>query len=192
MNQQIKDLAKTKIQNKVLFLFFISFIPVALGSIFGSALPFMGLFVFLIGILINFGVSNVYLRVARSKPAVYKDVSIGFTPNDVQKYLVTGLYAILWIFLYSLLLIIPGIIKAYEYSQIFYVALDNPKLTPKQILAESRKIMNGNKANLFLLQLSFIGWALLVVLTFGLANIYVIPFYQMTLTEFYLQLDYDI
>jgi uncharacterized membrane protein len=192
MNQQIKDLAKTKIKNKVLFLFFISFIPVALGSIFGSALPFMGLFVFLIGILINFGVSNVYLRVARSKPAVYKDVSIGFTPNDVQKYLVTGLYAILWIFLYSLLLIIPGIIKAYEYSQIFYVALDNPKLTPKQILAESRKIMNGNKANLFLLQLSFIGWALLVVLTFGLANIYVIPFYQMTLTEFYLQLDYDI
>jgi len=192
MNQQIKDLAKTKIKNKVLFLFFISFIPVALGSIFGSALPFMGLFVFLIGILINFGVSNVYLRVARSKPAVYKDVSIGFTPNDVQKYLVTGLYAILWIFLYSLLLIIPGIIKAYEYSQIYYVALDNPKLTPKQILAESRKIMNGNKANLFLLQLSFIGWALLVVLTFGLANIYVIPFYQMTLTEFYLQLDYDI
>jgi uncharacterized membrane protein len=192
MYQQIKDRAKSKIKNKVLFLFFISFIPVALGSIFGTALPFMGLFIVLIGILINYGVSNVYLKVARAKTAIYKDISVGFTPNDVQKYLITGLYAILWIFLYSLLLIIPGIIKAYEYSQIFYVAIDKPKLGPKEILAESSKIMNGNKANLFVLQLSFIGWALLTIITFGLANIYVIPFYQMTLTEFYLQLNDEI
>ena len=192
MYQEIKDRAKSKIKNKVLFLFFISFIPLALNSIFGTELLFLGLFALLVGIIINYGVSNVYLKVARAQPAVYKDVTIGFAPNDVQKYLITSLLAIMWIFLYSLLLIIPGIIKAYEYSQILYVALDKPNLSPKEILAESSRIMNGNKANLFLLQLSFIGWALLVVVTLGLANIYVVPFYQMTHTEFYIQLSNDL
>jgi uncharacterized membrane protein len=188
MIQQIKDRAKLKIKNKVIFLFFISFIPVASATIFGAALPVMGsLVALLIGILISYGISNVYLKVAKSKTAVYKDVAVGFTPNDVQKYLVTGLLAFLWIFLFSLLLIIPGIIKAYEYSQIFYIALDKPNLSPKEILAESSKVMNGNKANLFLLQLSFIGWALLVMITAGLANIYVMPLYQMALTEFYIE-----
>jgi uncharacterized membrane protein len=192
MYQEIKDRAKAKIKNKVLFLFFISFIPLALSSIFGTALPFLGLFVALVGIIINYGVSNIYLKVARIQPAIYKDVSVGFVPDDVQKYLVTALLAIMWIFLYSLLLIIPGIIKAYEYSQIFYIALDKPTLTPKEILAESSRIMNGSKTNLFILQLSFIGWALLVVITIGIANIYVIPFYQMALTEFYLQLNHEV
>jgi uncharacterized membrane protein len=192
MYQEIKDRAKAKIKNKVLFLFFISFIPLALSSIFGTALPFLGLFVALVGIIINYGVSNIYLKVARIQPAIYKDVSVGFVPDDVQKYLVTALLAIMWILLYSLLLIIPGIIKAYEYSQIFYIALDKPTLTPKEILAESSRIMNGSKTNLFILQLSFIGWALLVVITIGIANIYVIPFYQMALTEFYLQLNHEV
>lgn len=193
MIQQIKDRAKSKIKNKVLFLFFVSFIPVAAATLFGAALPVMGsLVALLIGILYSYGISNVYLKVARSKTAIYKDVTIGFTPNDVQKYLVTGLLAFLWIFLFSLLLIIPGIIKAYEYSQVFYIALEKPNLNPKEILAESSRIMKGNKANLFLLQLSFIGWALLSMITLGLANIYVAPFYQMSLTEFYLQLNNDL
>jgi uncharacterized membrane protein len=186
MIQQIKNKAKLKIKNKVIFLFFVSFIPVAAATIFGAALPVMGsLVALLIGILISYGISNVYLKVASSKLAVYKDVTIGFAPNDVQKYLVTGLVAFVWIFLFSLLLIIPGIIKAYEYSQVFYIALEKPNLSPKEILAESSRIMKGNKANLFLLQLSFIGWALLSLITFGIANIYAMPLYQMALTEFY-------
>jgi uncharacterized membrane protein len=188
MIQQIKDRAKLKIKNKVIFLFFISFIPVASATIFGAALPVLGsLVALLIGILISYGISNVYLKVARSKNVVYKDVAIGFTPNDVQKFLVTGLLAFLWIFLFSFLLVIPGIIKAYEYSQVFYIALEKPNLSSKEILAESSRIMKGNKANLFLLQISFIGWALLVMITAGLANVYVMPLYQMALTEFYIE-----
>ena len=151
MIQQNKDKAKLKIKNKVIFLFFISFIPLVAETLFGATLPVMGsLATLLIGILISFGISNVYLKVSRAKPAVYKDLSIGFTPIDLQMNLVTGL------------------------------------------LAESSKVMKGNKANLFLLHLSFIGWALLVMITAGLANIYAMPLYQMALTEFYMEINNDL
>jgi uncharacterized membrane protein len=192
MYQNIKDRAKQKISKKIVFLFIISFIPVAISAIFAPGLPFIGIFTFLVGVLLTFGVNNVFLKVARTNQAEYKDILVPFTAKDIQRFLVTGLLSIMWILLYSLLLIVPGIIKAYEYSQVFYIALDKPNLTPKEVLAESSKMMNGNKGNLFVLQLSFIGWALLVMITLGLANIYVIPFYQMSLTEFYLDLKNEI
>jgi len=192
MNQQIKDRAKSKIKDKVIFLFLISIIPFALGSVFSAAIPFIAIFIVLIEILLNYGLNNIYLKVARLKSAVYKDIAVGFNPNELQKNLVTGLLALMWIILYTLLLIIPGIIKSYEYSQIFYVALDKPNLSSKEVLAESSRIMNGNKAKLFSLQLSFIGWGLLVLITFGLASIYVTPLYRMALTEFYLEINNDL
>lgn len=183
MYQEIKNQAKQKISSKLVFLFIISVLPIAISTILAPVFPLA----FIVVLLVNFGVINVFLKVAKGQTSDYKDVTIAFTANDIQRYLVVGLRASLEIFLYTLLLIIPGIIKMYEYSQIFNVAVEKSELNPKEVLVESQRIMNGNKMNLFTLQLSFIGWALLVIITLGLANFYVLPLYQMALTEFYLK-----
>ncbi|MBQ8292241.1 MAG: DUF975 family protein [Bacilli bacterium] len=83
------------------------------------------------------------------------------------------------------LLIIPGIINAYKYSMCNYILMDNPYLSVFEIREESRRMMHGEKLDLFFLELSFIGWVLLIPLTFGLASFYVVPYMQTTIISFY-------
>lgn len=96
------------------------------------------------------------------------------------KYFVTGILTDLFIFLWSLLFIIPGIIKAFEYSQVYYIVHDNPNLTPSQARDISRRMTDGFKGELFILDLSFILWFLLVACTAGIAYIYVGPYMYTT------------
>lgn len=89
-------------------------------------------------------------------------------------------------FLWSLLLIVPGIIKALSYSMAPFILTENEYyMTPQDALKESMRIMDGHKADLFVLQLSFLGWYLLTVITCGIAGIYALPYYRATLTGFY-------
>ena len=85
----------------------------------------------------------------------------------------------------SLLLFIPGIIASFQYSMVNYVIADNPEMTAKEALAESKRIMKGNKWKLFCLSLSFIGWAFVCALTLGLAAFYVVPLQQASFAAFY-------
>ena len=95
----------------------------------------------------------------------------------------------LYIFLWSLLLIIPGIIKAYEYLMIPYILAENPEIDSKQAFAMSKQMMDGNKWKAFVLELSFFGWMLLSVFTCGiLAVFYVNPYMFMTEAELYVAL----
>ena len=95
----------------------------------------------------------------------------------------------LYIFLWSLLLIIPGIIKAYEYLMIHYIIAENPEIDSKQAFAMSKQMMDGNKWKAFVLELSFFGWMLLSVFTCGiLAVFYVNPYMFMTEAELYVAL----
>ena len=81
------------------------------------------------------------------------------------------------ILLWSLLFLIPGIVKTYAYSLCEYISLKNPDFEYKTCLALSEKMMNGHKMEFFLFQLSFIGWDLLSLLTFGILEIlYVMPY----------------
>ena len=109
---------------------------------------------------------------------------------------VVVLYGVRYIFtlLWSLLLIIPGIYKSYAYSQadlLFAddVAKGNKIVSLTAYLTQSQHLMRGYKMRLFWLQLSFIGWWLLVLLTMGIAAIYVVPYYQAAMAEFYLELN---
>lgn len=92
----------------------------------------------------------------------------------------TFLWMILYLFLWSLLFTIPGIIKSYSYSLAFTLIKDNPDMRPHDAITESRRLMNGNKGKLFVLQLSFIGWLLipLVNLFYGL------PYMCMSMVAF--------
>lgn len=92
----------------------------------------------------------------------------------------------LYVFLWSLLLLIPGIIKSYEYLMVPYILAENPQMDQREIFAISKRMMDGEKMNAFILDLSFIGWMFLVVFTCGIAGIfYVQPYITATRTELY-------
>ena len=91
----------------------------------------------------------------------------------------------LFIFLWSLLLVIPGIVKSLAYAQMPYILMDHPEMGWKEALKESQRMMDGHKGELFVLGLSFIPWLLLVCVTFGIAMLYVGPYMQVTYTNFY-------
>ena len=92
-------------------------------------------------------------------------------------------WMMLFTFLWSLLFAIPGIVKAYSYALTPYILAKYPEVQAKEALKVSMKIMDGKKAELFVLQLSFIGWAMLAGITFGLLGIFfVIPYMAITYT----------
>lgn len=92
----------------------------------------------------------------------------------------------LFIGLWSLLLIVPGVVKKYEYRMVSYILTENPEMNYKDALELSRRMMNGHKWNAFVLDLSFIGWYLLTGITMGLLAIfYVNPYVQFTNAQLY-------
>ena len=99
-------------------------------------------------------------------------------------YLLVGIYTFLW----TLLLIVPGIIKALSYSQTFFILKDNPELSNNAAIEESMRMMNGHKMELFMLYLSFIGWAILAILTLGIGFLLLVPYVYTTMAHFYEQL----
>lgn len=95
--------------------------------------------------------------------------------------LLVGVYTILW----SLLLFIPGIIKAYSYSMTHFILKDEPELKNNAAIEKSMQMMEGRKMRLFLLDLSFIGWALLCLLTLGLGFLLLYPYWMTARVHFY-------
>ena len=89
------------------------------------------------------------------------------------------------IFLWTLLFIIPGIIKAYSYAMVPYILAENPNLSTKEALDLSKKMMYGNKGRLFCLQISFIGWMILCALTLGIGYIFLAPYQKASEAYFY-------
>lgn len=129
------------------------------------------------------GVALVFLKLSYREPAEVKDLFQPFQ-NFVNTFF-AGLLVNLFTFLWSLLFLIPGIIKAIAYSQTYYILCDHPEYTGTEAIRASREMMRGHKGEYFVLQLSFLGWFLLSSLTFGLLLFYVIPYYQSTMTEYY-------
>lgn len=108
--------------------------------------------------------------------------------NIVKVMFFKDLYTILW----SLLFIIPGVIKSYEYRMIPYILADNPDVTKEDAFGMSRQMMYGNKWKVFVLDLSFIGWHMLSLMTCGAAEIfYVQPYVEATNAALYESLRYS-
>jgi uncharacterized membrane protein len=95
--------------------------------------------------------------------------------------LLVGIYTILW----TLLLIIPGIIKSYSYAMSYFVYRDNKEIGCDAAIEESMRLMEGHKMDLFILDLSFIGWLLLSILTLGIGLLWLIPYVQSAHAHFY-------
>ncbi len=95
--------------------------------------------------------------------------------------IVMGIFTALW----SLLLIIPGIIASYRYRMAMYIIHDDPEVGIMEAIRKSKQMMVGHKMDLFVLDLSFIGWGLLSVITLGIATLYVGPYVAATQAAFY-------
>ena len=138
---------------------------------------------FLIGGAITLGVAGISLAVVRGKEFEISNLFDGFknfVPSLVL-YLVNTILIALW----SLLFIIPGIIKGYSYSMSFYILHDNPDMQADEARKKSIEMMNGHKWELFCLHFSFIGWFLLCGLTFGILSFWVLPYFRASEAEFY-------
>lgn len=93
----------------------------------------------------------------------------------------TNLYILLW----SLLLIVPGIMAAYSYAMTPYILADNPDMTAGEAIARSKELMAGNRWRLFCLQFSFIGWHILSALTLGIGSLWLTPYTHAAEAAFY-------
>lgn len=96
-----------------------------------------------------------------------------------------GFLMMLFTYLWMLLLIVPGIIKAFAYSMTPYILKDYPELSANQAINLSIKMMKGHKFDYFYLQLSFIGWGLLSILTLGIGYIWLMPYMYASMAAFY-------
>ncbi|WP_428769034.1 DUF975 family protein [Treponema sp. HNW] len=99
--------------------------------------------------------------------------------------ILASLWSGLWTFLWCMLFIVPGIIKAIAYSQILYILAENPQVSVRKAMKISMAMTKGYKGDLFLLELSFIGWMLLALLSAGIGYLWLIPYISATFTNTY-------
>jgi len=132
---------------------------------------------------LTLGLVTYFIKVSRKQETTIPDIFSGF-----QHYLASlklYLYMMFFIVLWSLLLLIPGIIAAFRYALSFYILSDHPEMKTSEIVNLSKEMMHGNKGKFFVLNLSFIGWVLLAILTCGIGLLFVIPYMQTAFAGFY-------
>lgn len=139
---------------------------------------------FIISGPITYGICSYFLRLTRGEDPRLENVIDGFTSCFAGNFVLFFMQT-LFVSLWSLLLIIPGIIKSYEYSMAFYIKNDHPEYGWKECIDESKRIMNGNKWRLFCLKISFFGWYIVGAFCLGIGTVFVTPYEQAAITEFY-------
>ena len=129
-----------------------------------------------------------FLSISRSEnPKISELFTIYADWKTSLKLIGTSIVVSIFVFLWSLLLIIPGIVKSLSYSQTFFLLKDHPEYSMIEAITESKKIMQGHKWKYFLLNLSFIGWGILSLFTLGIGLLWLIPYVTTSLASFYNQ-----
>lgn len=149
---------------------------IVINPFIGYSLSFVSLFV-LLPLAVGYSNSMRVLLETGDNRLTNNSFSLGF---GNWLHVVWGMIlSTIYIFLWTLLLIIPGIIKSYSYALTPYILVEHPEMSANEAIEESMRLMDGHKFDLFYLQLSFIGWAILSILSLGLGFFWLIP-YQMT------------
>jgi uncharacterized membrane protein len=171
-----------------LVYFALTIIPVIiLNSIFGRGEAGPSGISTIYNLLINgpmiLGYAMFAISIFRKRETSAAEVFYGFERfgKAFGLYIVMSIFIILW----SLLLIIPGIIAAFRYSLSFYILADHPEMGIMEALNESKRMMKGNKWKMFCLNLSFIGWGILCVFTLGIGFIWLLPYMEVSFIAFY-------
>lgn len=185
---ELKANAKAQIKGKIGILFLISLI-IGVVSIIASSLlsliPVVGSLAAAVIVTPAFSLSitRVYLTVIGGGKPEAKDSFCGFDDfwSAFKVNFLVGLFTFLW----SLLFVIPGIVKSFSYSMSMYILAENKGKGALECINESKAMTNGHKGELFVLALSFIGWMLLGSITFGIAYIWIMPYMSATFANAY-------
>jgi uncharacterized membrane protein YhaH (DUF805 family) len=174
-------------------------IPLVAMIVIGLIVFIISLFIMAIGLAVRYLLlvpfeygCRKFFRKNLDEPAKLSNIVYVFD-SHYKNVIKTAFMTDLFIYLWSLLFIIPGIIKTYEYRLVPYIVSENPTISFKEAQAESAKLMKGNKWKSFILDLSFIGWDLLSLCTFGLLEIFFVgPYKASTDAALYESLKYGI
>ncbi len=180
------NLFGTKWLHGVLAFLIVAVINAAISGIVGQVIPVVGTFVAsaLTGI-VTYGIAYSFLKQARTGAAVeVGDVFCGFS-NKFGDYFLLGLMYNVFVWLWSLLFVVPGIVKSIAWSFVYQIKADHPEYTWKQCLDESNRMTMGHKMDIFVLHLSFIGWYLVGAIALGVGTLWVQTYQQATMTELY-------
>ncbi len=209
---ELKQKAKEQIKGNVLILFVISIITsidtfsgsfnggnfannngfvISLSMIMILRAMGLGLVLFILSLIVmcplKISQARIYLGVSSEEKPKFSMLAYGFK-NCWEQSALLGLLSAVFIFLWSLLLVIPGIVKYYAYRMSDYIMAENPDINALDAIKKSEEMMKGHKLELFILDLSFIWWYLLVGITFGIALVYVMPYVMASRTNFYLKI----
>lgn len=159
----------------------------AIYAIISMALQFIPVLGGLVSLLISgpltLGLAIFWLSFSRNQNPAISKMFDGFDTwwRAVKAYILMGIYIFLWL----LLLIVPGIIAAYSYAMTFYILSEDKNIKIDDAINKSKEMMKGNKWKLFCLGCRFIGWGLLCILTLGIGFLWLIPYVQVSMAKFY-------
>jgi len=162
-------------------------------AVFGVAM-IVGTIVSLIRLIIGSPVTLGYCKynlnlVDRNGKAQFSNIFSKF--KYIGPAILMQLLRYIYIFLWSLLFVIPGIIKTYSYAMTAYIMSENPTMPVNDAITESRRLMDGNKWRLFCLQFSFIGWSILCAFTCGIGYLWLFPYEEAARAAFYREIRFE-
>lgn len=161
----------------------VCFVYVLITIVVGSADDIGPMLQLLIEGPFSLGMAIFFLAFSRKQEVSMSQLFDGF--SDFLRALVAHLWTTLFIILWALLLIVPGIIAALSYSQTFFILSEDKTISARDAVKKSKAMMNGNKKKLFYLGLRFIGWFILGGLTLGIGFLWIFPYFYLTMAKFY-------
>lgn len=150
------------------------------GIILSALSALLGVGGLLFGSILLIGYYTILIEASINKKFNIEKIVSGLNGDTLANRIVLSVIKNLYIFLWSLLFIIPGIVKSYAYALAEFIAMENPEMSASDCLRLSQERMDGHKKELFLLDLSFIGWHILCMFTFGIGYLFLAPYMAQT------------
>ena len=205
LNSELRAQARERLEGKwgtfvlMTFLFYVIQallqIPGSVGDLFkvlspenaltSESLSTLSVLLTLLALPLSWGLTVSLLRNHREESVDLENLFDGFRGGRYTRVFCALFLVNLFTFLWALLLIIPGIMKAFSYALTPYIIMDEPELTARQAITRSCEIMQGRRWKLFCLSLSFIGWGILSLLTFGIGFLWLAPYMNASIAAFY-------
>ena len=182
LNSELRQEARNVLSGQWMMAAVAALVYIAITSV-PNAIPGVGTAGSLLLLPLGYGFAVLFLKLFRGQELNIGSLFDGF--QDYGRILGTLLLQTVYTFLWMLLLIVPGVIKWYSYSMTNYILLDEPDLKYNAAIERSMAMMEGHKMRLFLLDLSFIGWAILSIFTFGIGMFFLQPYVAAAHAAFY-------
>ena len=154
------------------------------GILYSLLSSLFGVGALLFGSILMIGYYNTLIQASMTNTFKVESVFSGINNETLGTRILMSVLKSLYIMLWSCLFVIPGLVKSYSYMLAEYIALNNPEMSANECITESRRLMNGHKMRMFLLDLSFFGWAILSVFTFGIGSLFLTPYIAQTRVEY--------